>query len=418
MDSWIITWPISFLILFIAFPIEAIAVEEPVIRLTLREAVDLSRQRDFEILNARSGVESNRADRITAGLLPNPQLSLNDTFINPSAPRVGSQITARIDQPFETFGKRRHRIGSAEQATHSSESHLADVVRRRTFEVKNAFFHILLAQEHLRLARDNAGRFRDILRINTIRFEKGDISEAELMKVRLQQLDFQNDVILATVEIQEAERELKSLLVIDPSKPVEAIGELKYQPLDIDLDSLKEKALESRPDLQERGSEVKRAESDIRLARSMRFPDLSVGVEVDTVGPDYHGLVGAGLSLPLPIFNRNQGEIRKAEISLQNANTLLEAKKQQIALEAEYAYREFLQNRAHVAAFESGQLQDARSSREIVENAYKKGGSSVLDLLEAERTFNVTLINYYQALFNYQRSLFQLEAISGKEMIP
>ena len=411
------TWPLPFFIFFVFFSVEAAAAEETVTRLTLREAVDLSRQRDFEIINAQSGVESTRADRITAGLLPNPQLSVNDTFINPSAPRVGSQITARIDQPFETFGKRRHRIDSAEQATRSSEYHLSDIVRQRTLEVKNAFYHILLAQEHLRLARDNAERFRDILRINTLRFNKGDISEAELMKVRLQELDFQNDVILATVELQGAERDLKSLLVIDPSKPVEIVGELKYQPLEIDLDSLKEKALETRPDLRERGSEVKRAESDIRLARSMRFPDVSVGVEYDTVGPDYHGLIGAGMSLPLPIFNRNQGEIRKAEVSLKNANTLLAAKKQQIGLEIEYAYREFLQNRAHVAAFESGQLQDAKSSREIVETAYKKGGSSVLDLLEAERTFNMTLLNYYQALFNYQQSLFQLESISGKEMI-
>ena len=417
MHSWT-PWPFPFFILFIFLSVESAAAEEGVARLTLKEAVDLSRQRDFEIINARFGADASRADRITAGLLPNPQLNLNDTFINPSAPRVGSQITARIDQPFETFGKRRHRIASAERAAQSSEYRLADVVRQRTLEVKNAFYHILLAQEHLRLARDNADRFRDILRINTLRFEKGDISEAELMKVRLQQLDFQNDVILATVERQEAERELKTLLVIEAATPLEVVGELKYQPVEVDLPSLKEKALESRPDLQERGSELKRAESDLKLARSMRFPDVAIGVEYDTVGPDYHGLIGGGLSLPLPIFNRNQGEIRKAELSLQNAGTLLTAKKQQIALEVEYAYREFLQNRAQVAVFESGQLRDAGSSREIVENAYKKGGSSVLDLLEAERTFNMTLFNYYQALFNYQRSLFQLESISGKEMIP
>src|SRR5581483_11866541 len=168
MQSWF-TWPLPFFIFFVFFSVEAAAAEETVTRLTLREAVDLSRQRDFEIINAQSGVESTRAGRITAGLFPNPQLSVNDTFINPSAPRVGSQITARVDQPFETFGKRRHRIDSAEHATRSSEYHLADVVRQRTLEVKNAFYHILLAQEHLRLARDNAERFRDILRINTLR---------------------------------------------------------------------------------------------------------------------------------------------------------------------------------------------------------------------------------------------------------
>lgn len=391
--------------------------EEPSLRLTLQEAVRLAREHNFDVAGAALEIASNEAERVTAGLIPNPQLSVNDNFINPRSPRVGSQLSARVEQLFETFGKRRYRTDSADQATKSSHYRLADTIRQRTLEVKVAFYHLLLAQEHLRLARDNSSRFQEILRINIIRFEKGDISEAELMKIRLQQVDFQNDVILATVELQGAERELKFLLVLDPSKPLEVVGELKYQAVEINLDSLTESAFEMRPDLHEKRSNLKKAESDIRLSRSMRFPDVAIGVEFDTIGPDYHGLVGAGVSLPLPIFNRNQGEIRKAEVSFQNADILLKEKRHQIGLEVEYAYREFLQDRAQVSIFESGPLQDAKSSREIAENAYKKGGSSVLDLLEAERTFNATLLNYDQALFNYQKSLFQLESISGKEII-
>lgn len=406
------------ILIFVLSGAKARASDGAGLRLTLEEAIQLSQERNFEAAAARLEVEAAHADRITAGLIPNPQFSVNETFINPSAPRAGSQVSARAEQPFETFGKRGRRIRSAESAKKSAEYHLSDRLRQLTLDVQTTFFQVLWARERLRLAQDNADRFGAILKINTLRYEKGDISEAEIIKVRLQQLDFQSDIISAALEIQEAEKRLKGLLVVDPSTPVEPIGALQYRPVRIDLKSLRESALQSRPDLREKESDLEKSESDLRLAQAMRFPDVSVGIEYDTIGPDYHGLFGAGVTIPLPIFNRNQGEIRKAEADLRIAKTVLTERSHQIALDVEYSYQEFLRNQAQVSIFESGLLQDARSSREIAENAYKKGGSNILDFLEAERTFNATTLNYYQALFNYQKSLFQLEYVSGKEIAP
>jgi len=416
-------WRIVFnLVLMILFPIVLFGegrgyAEEGTLRLTLDHSIQLARERNFTLAAAGLNIEASRADRITAGLLPNPQFSLNGTFIDPHTPRVGSQVTARIDQPIETFGKRKYRIEASEHAITSSDLQRRHQLRQLTLDVETLFYRILTLQQNLRLAQGSAERFGEILRVNTLRFQKGDISEAELMKVRLQQLDFQNDILSIRQEILDQERRLKELLVIDASVPIELVGDLQYQERQVDLGSLKEEAVQLRPDLLEVQSELSRVESEARLARAMRYPNVSVGVEYDTVGPDYHGLLGAGLSISLPIFDRNQGEVRKADIHVETAKLSIKEKERQVLLEVEYAYRDFIQKRAQVSLFESQVLRDAVSSREIAERAYEKGGASLLELFDAERIYTTTLRNYHEALFQYQISLFQLDYVSGKEIL-
>ena len=390
--------------------------EEGTLRLTLEDSIKLARERNFTVAAAGLDVKASRADRLSAGLRPNPTFSLNDTFVDLQSPRAGSQVAARIDQPIETFGKRKYRIEAAEQAVASSDLQRRHQVRQLTLEVETLFDQILLLQQNLRLAEESAARFGEILRINTLRFNKGDISEAELIKVRLQQLDYQNDILSLRLAIQEQEKRLKALLVLDPSAPIALAGELQYQERAVDLEKLKEEALQSRPDVQGMQSDLRRAQSEARLARAMRYPNVSVGIEYDTIGPDYHGLVGAGLSVPLPIFDRNQGEVRKADVLVETAELSLKEKEHQVLLEVEYAYRDFLQKRSQVSLFESQVLRDAASSREIAERAYAKGGATLLELFDAERIYNTTQRNYHEALFQYQVSLFQIDYASGKEV--
>lgn len=389
--------------------------EEGTLRLTLNDSIRRARERNFAAAAARLNVGAARADRLSAGLFPNPLLSFNNTFVDLQAPRAGSQVAARIDQPIETFGKRRHRIEASEFAVASSDFQRRQQLRQLTFDVETLFFRILMLQKNLRLAEGSAERFKEILRVNTLRFQKGEISEAELMKVRLQQLDYQNDIVSIRLEIQEEERRLKELLVLDPSVPLELAGELQYEARSIDIEKLKEEAIRLRPDVQAVESDLRKVRSEARLARAMRYPNVSVGVEYDTVGPDYHGLVGAGLSFPLPIFDRNQGEVRKADLHLQAAKLSLKEKEHQVLLEVEYACREVLQKRSQVSLFESQLLGDAVSSREIAERAYAKGGASLLELFDAERIYNTTLRNYHEALFQYRISLFHLDHVSGVE---
>jgi len=391
--------------------------EETSLKLTLQSALELFRRQNLQLVAERFQVEANRADIITAALFPNPQLSMNGTFIDPRSPQLaGSQLTARLDFLIETGGKRRLRREGAEAGARAAEQRFFDVTRQLVIEVKDAFYEILLAREHLNLAEENLKRFEEILRVNTIRFERGGIPEAELIKTRLQKLDFENDVIAATLEMQSAKNHLRGLLALPPSQEIEIIGSLSERPEIPSLETLQEKALRHRPDLLSQQEQVRQNEIQSKLTKAQRIPDVTVGAEYDTISPDYHASVGGGISLPLPLFNRNQGEIQKADRLLKASQAQLDQIHQQILLDVERAHRETIENLSLVRTFETGLLKDAHEVREIVENAYQKGGTTILDLLEAERTFNVTRLNYAQALFNTQKGIIGVEGAVGEEL--
>ncbi|MBI3811224.1 MAG: TolC family protein [Nitrospirae bacterium] len=392
----------------------ALADDKP-LRMTLADALEFFQRQNLELVAERFQVEASRADVLTAGLLPNPQLSINGTFINPRADQLaGSQFSARLDYLIETAGKRRLRHEAAEAGARAREQQFIDVTRQLIMEVKQAFYSVLLAREHLTLAKENLERFEEILRVNTIRFERGGISEAELIKTRLQKLDFQNDMIAATLELQSAKSDLKGFLALPPTKEIEAVGEMRQRPDFPSLSSLQERALLHRSDFLSQEEQVHQNESQLKLAQAQRTPDFTVGAEYDAIAPDYHPSVGAGISIPLPFFNRNQGEIQKADRMVKSSQTQLEQIRQKVLLEVERAYQEVTQNLSLINAFESGLLRDAQESQGIVENAYQKGGAALLDLLDAERTYNTTRLNYAQALFNAQRGLANLEGAVGE----
>jgi len=391
--------------------------DEPPLPLTLPAALELFRRQNLQLVAERFQVEAARADQITARLFPNPQLSLNGTYLEPQTPKLGdAQFSARVDWLIETAGKRTTRTEGAEAAARVEEEHLFDVVRQLTMDVKEAFYSILLAREHLHLSQENLRRFDEILRINQIRFQGGGISEADLIKTRLQKLNYQNDVITATLELRTAENRLKSLLGLPPSQVIDVQGDLGRRPPLPPLPELREQALAARPDLKSQQEAVRQLESQLRLAKAQRVPDVTVGVEYDTTGPDYHPALGGGLSVPLPIFNRNQGEVLKAQKLLDAAHAQRDLLTQQIGLETEQAYHETTENLTLVSAFESGLLNDAQETLTIAERAYQKGGTTLLDLLEAERTFNTTRLNYAQALFNVQKGFLDLEGAVGTEL--
>jgi len=391
--------------------------EETPLKLTLQSALELFRRQNLLLVAERFQVEASRADVLTAKLFPNPQLSMNGTFIDPRSPELaGSQFAARLDFLIETAGKRKFRREGAEAGVRAAEERFLDVTRQLVKEVKETFYEIVLAQEHLNLAQENLKRFEEILRVNTLRFERGGISEAELIKTRLQKLDFENDVIAATLEIQSAKNHLQGLLALSPSQEIETIGSLSQRPELPSLKNLQEQALIYRPDFLSQQEQLRQNESQLKLAKAQRVPDVTVGAEYDTLAPDYHPAVGGGISIPIPLFNRNQGEIQKANQLISASQALLDQLRQQILLEVARAYYESTQNLSLVMAFENGLLKDAQEVREIAENAYQKGGTTILDLLDAERTFNTTRLSYAQALFDTQRGVMNLEGAVGKEL--
>jgi cobalt-zinc-cadmium efflux system outer membrane protein len=276
-----------------------------------------------------------------------------------------------------------------------------------------------LAQGRLVLAEENRERFSRILAINTIRFNKGYIAEVDLIRIRLQMVDFHSQVIRSLQEAESARGDLRQLLRLSPKTVLELTTELGFRWIDPDIETLRVTALDARPDIRAKRFTLSQRESDLKLAKAYRIPDVTIGAGYaiqGARGPDNPGQVALNAGIPLPLFNRNQGGILQAEVSLQSAEADLDKTVNVVENEVEVAYRNLLQSRRLVETYFGEVLKDALSTLAIVERAYERGGATILDLLDAARTSRTIQQNYIEALFNYQHNLFQLESAVGQEV--
>jgi len=393
----------------------------PSIRLSLDEAISLFLQQNVDLLIAKYGIESRRGQQITARLFPNPYalLGLETSPVQGRTLASSGQIYPQIQQLFELAGKRGYRIESAAFGTQSAEAAFEDTIRQLSFAVKDAYYRIQLAHRRLVLAEENRDRFSRILEVNTIRLKKGYIAEVDLIRIRLQFIEFQSQVIQTIQEVESARSDLRQLLRISPLTQLELTTNLDYKRLDPDIARLRAIAQDARPDVRAKRLTFSQQEANLKLARAYRIPDVTVGAGYavqGSQGPDNSNQMAFSLGVPLPLFNRNQGGIMQAEAALQAAEADLGKTLNQVENQVDVAYRNLLQSRRLVEAFLSGVLDDARSTFTIVERAYERGGATLLDLLDAARTSRTIQQNYIEALFNYQRHVIQLENAVGQEI--
>lgn len=392
-----------------------------VLRLSLNEALALFIKQNLDVLIVKFGIEYSRGQEITAALFPNPVATIGtlSSFTQGRTASNSAALFGQVQQLFELAGKRGYRIESAAYGSQSAEAAFEDAVRQLGFTVKDTYYRIQLAQRRLTLAEENRDRFGRILDINTIRFKKGYIAEVDLIRIRLQMVDFQSQVIQSLQEAEVARGDLRQLLRLSPKTVLELTTELDFRRIDPDIGKLRTLALDLRPDIKARRFTHSQRESDLKLAKAYRVPDVTIGAGYTVQGaqgPDNPQQWALNLGLPLPLFNRNQGGIRQAEVAVQTAEADLNKTLNLVENEVEVAYRNLMQSRRLVEAYVGGVLDDARATFTIVERAYERGGATILDLLDAARTSRTIQQNYIEALFNYQRNVLQLESAVGQEI--
>jgi cobalt-zinc-cadmium efflux system outer membrane protein len=391
------------------------------LRLSVNDALGLFVSQNLDVLIAKYGIEYTKGKEVTARLFPNPLLSVGTvgSYTQGRTLSNSGQLFTQVAQLFELAGKRGYRIESAGFGTQSAEAAFEDAVRQLGFTVKDTYYRLQLAQRRLVLAEENRDRFSRILEINTIRFKKGYIAEIDLIRIRLQMVDFHSQVIQSLQEAESARGDLRQLLRLSPKTVLELTTELGFRRIDPDIEKLRVAALDVRPDIRAKRYTFSQRESELKLAKAYRIPDVTIGAGYAVQGPqgpDNPQQWALNFGLPLPLFNRNQGGIRQAEISLQSAEADLDKTVNLVENEVEVAYRNLLQSRQLVEAYFGAVLEDARSTFTIVERAYERGGATILDLLDAARTSRTIQQNYIEALFNYQHHLFQLESAVGQEI--
>jgi len=400
---------------------EQATVAPKAVRLSVNDALGLFISQNLDVLIAKYGIEYRKGQEVTARLYPNPLVTAGtlSSYTQGRTLSNSGQLFTQVAQLFELAGKRGYRIESAGFGTQSAEAAFEDAVRQLGFTVKDTYYRIQLAQRRLVLAEENRDRFSRILGINTIRFNKGYIAEIDLIRIRLQMVDFHSQVIKALQEAESARGDLRQLLRLSPKTELELTTELGFRRVDPDIEKLRVTALDARPDIRAKRYTFSQRESDLKLAKAYRIPDVTIGAGYaiqGSQGPDNPGQVAFNAGIPLPLFNRNQGGILQAEVSLQSAEADLDKTTNLVENEVEVSYRNLLQSRRLVEAYFGEVLEDARSTFTIVERAYERGGATILDLLDAARTSRTIQQNYIEALFNYQHHLFQLESAVGQEI--
>ncbi len=391
------------------------------LRMSLEEAIGLFLRQNLDLLIVKYGIEFSKGQQITARLFPNPvaSMGLQSSPVQGRTLRNSGEIAPMIQQLFELAGKRGYRIESAEYGRQSAEAAFEDVIRQLSFAVKDAYYRVQLARRRLVLAEENRDRFSRILEVNTIRFKKGYIAEVDLIRIRLQFIDFHSQVIQAIQEAQSARSDLRQLLRVSPANDLDLTTELDYKRLDPDMVKLRAIAVDGRPDVRAKQSTLSQREAELKLAKAYRIPDVTVGAGYGTQGshgPDNPNQMTFSLGMPLPLFNRNQGGIMQAEAAMQAARADLGKTLNQVENQVDVAYRNLIESRRLVEAFLGGVLDDARSTIAIVERAYERGGVTLLDLLDAARTSRTIQQSYIEALFNYQRTVIQLESAVGQDI--
>jgi outer membrane protein, heavy metal efflux system len=394
-------------------------------RITLDEAIRLALQHNHALLAARSTILQNQAQEITANLRPNPTLSWDTQFLPIFQPsnftanyfENQAQFDIGIGYLFERGGKRQHRLQAAKDATAVTRAQVTDNERQLTFNVSQQFVNVLLAQSTLDLAQQDYDSFQKTVEISDARFKAGDMSEGDLLKIKLQLLQFQSDVFtakLAKVQALASLRQGVGFESVPDNFDVE--GDLDYQPVHAGLDDLKALALRSRPDLQAAFLGVTAAHSQETLAEANGKRDLNVTFDYSHVGGVSSGTFF--FNMDLPIFDRNQGEIARTKYAITQFQEQQNETAQQVITDVVDAYEALHSNDQIIQLYRGGYVDQAQKSRDITEYAYRKGAASLLDFLDSERTYRANQLAYRQALASYMTALEQMRQAVGTRNLP
>ena len=321
----------------------------------------------------------------------------------------------------ERGGKRGHRVTTAEAETSVARLNFLDSVRTTVFEVQSAFVDGLLARAALALAHENQASQKRIVAVNADRLAAGDIAELELIRSRLSALTYDNAVRVAELNLRATLTDLQKLLGRARSNPMfEIEGELRQDAEIPDLDLVRKQALEHRPDLLAMREDLKRAQANFDLQLAQGKVDYSVGAEYrrqQGVNGTSNSL-GFFFSVPLAVYDRNQGEIEGASRERQQIQIQIRALEVAVTSEIEVAHQRLLTARSLLQSIEEEMLQEARDVRDITEFSYKSGDATLLELLDAQNAFNETIQTYDEARAEYARALYFIESVTGKAVNP
>ena len=395
---------------------------QPAPRINLEQAIQLALQHNHALLATRTQIEQNQAQEITAAIRPNPVFSLNSLFIPFSAATADnintiSEFDLGVGYTFERGRKRQRRISAARDQTTVTQSQVADAERGVAFNVSQQYVNALLAKANVDLATQDLTSFQQTVDIGRIQYKAGQISEGDLLKIELQLLQFQTDKSQAELSLVQALAALRQLVGYDSvTADYDVEGQLEYQPLTLGLADLQAKALATRPDFRAAQQGVTAAKSQYQLALANGKRDFTSVFQYSHVSGQNTG--DLLFSMEIPIFDRNQGEIARTHYAIDQSDQTAREAEETVLTDIRNAYEGLQTNQKIVQLYVNGYLKQSQDSRDISAYAYQRGAASLLDFLDAERSYRSTQLAYRQALAAYMVSLEQVKQAVGTRNLP
>ncbi|HLW87659.1 MAG TPA: TolC family protein [Terriglobales bacterium] len=381
------------------------------------------------LLADRLNIDESKAEEITAFLRPNPQFSLtaDGTQIAPDKgvwkPFAGTFESPGISYLIERRHKRQLRLESAKKATLIAESSHADMERTLLFSLRSAFVSTLQAKAVLQLAKDDLAYYDHVLDISRNRFDAGDIAQIDLDRLELQRVQYESDVQTAEVNLRTSKIQLLTLL--NDRSPIDQFdvdGRFDFNDQLIPRDEFRKIAMDTRPDLKAAVEAVDKAQTDHRLAVADGSTDPTVSAwythNSSTNNPFAINTLGISVSIPLRIFDRNQGEKLRTQLDITRNERLRDAAEASVLSDVDSGYATVESNLILLRPYQAKYLQQAVRVRDTIFFSYQHGGASLLDFLNAQSDYRTVQLNYVNLVGSYLTAAAQLNMAVGREVIP
>jgi len=374
------------------------------------------------------GIDESKAQEITAFLRPNPSfiLSTDGTQIarykGVWQPFAGTQFATALSYLHERQHKRELRLESQQKATGIAVSGQADLDRTLVFALRMAFVQTLQEKAILELAKENLTYYDHVLEVNRERFKAGGISRVDSDRLELQRVQYESDLQVAGESLETAKIQL--LMLLNDRTPVDQFdvsGPFDFSKQIASLDEVRQQALDARPDLRAALQSIDKAKTDHRLAVANGSTDPTFSAWY-THNPSFnnpfaHETLGVSFSIPLRIFDRNQGEKLRTQLDIDRSTKLAIAAKAQVFSDVDSAYATVTSTLTLLQPYKDRYLEMASRVRDTIAFSYEHGAASLLDFLNAQAEYRSVQVNYLNLLASYLSATNQLNFAAGREVI-
>jgi outer membrane protein, heavy metal efflux system len=373
-------------------------------------------------------VDEMKAQEITAFLRPNPQFtfSADGTQIAPNQghwqPFAGTDYQPNVSYLHERDGKRELRLKSAQQGTQIAQSQHADLDRTLLFTLRSAFVQTLEAKTVVEMAKKDLEYYDHIIQISRDRFNAGDIAQIDLDRIELLRVQYESEIQTAIVNLRTSKIQLLQLL--NDRTPVEQFdvsGPFDFSDALSPLEDFRKIALDERPDLRAAVQSLQQADTNHKLAEANGSTDPTFAAwytnNASTNNIYADQTLGLSVSIPLRIFDRNQGEKQRTQIDIGRNRQLTEASRGQVFSDVDSAYAEVESDIALLKPYKAKYNQQSLRVRDTVTYSYEHGGASLMDLLNAQSDYRTVQLAYLQLIGTYLTAAGQLNLAVGREVI-